>query len=208
MKDFSIPMALLDLVPVIFFAIAAIMLQRALYSKMSKGAFALFAAGTIDIIIVGFLKAIYKFLYAAGICDSQALCTLQFPAMSIGFLLAGIGLVAMLVHNQNEDKALCAALPVISGVPIFVSIMIVGLFCMTVVLSIIAFRLKKPLAIFFFVVSFVASLAMGYLSSKDFCASHMNWIAEVINICGQLSFLLGVILLKRAGLAKLIITHK
>ena len=45
MKEFSVGMALTDFVPVILFAIAAILLQRDLYAKMSKGAFALFAAG-------------------------------------------------------------------------------------------------------------------------------------------------------------------
>ena len=50
MKDYSVSMALVDFIPVILFAVAAVMLQRDLYFKMSKGAFALFAAGTIDII--------------------------------------------------------------------------------------------------------------------------------------------------------------
>ena len=45
MNDFSVGMALFDYIPVIFFAIGAIILLRDLYNKMSKGAFALFAAG-------------------------------------------------------------------------------------------------------------------------------------------------------------------
>ena len=60
MKDFSIPMALADCVPVFLFAAAAILLMRDLYNKMSKGAFALFAAGTIDVTCAGALKATYK----------------------------------------------------------------------------------------------------------------------------------------------------
>lgn len=40
-KHFSVPMALVDFIPVILFAIAGVLLQRALYNKMSKGAFAL-----------------------------------------------------------------------------------------------------------------------------------------------------------------------
>ncbi|MBQ3797974.1 MAG: hypothetical protein II842_17140 [Butyrivibrio sp.] len=47
MKNFTVPMAIVDFIPVLMFTIAAIMLQRDLYNKMSKGAFALFAAGTI-----------------------------------------------------------------------------------------------------------------------------------------------------------------
>ncbi len=96
MNDFSIAMALVDYIPVVFFAIAAVILLRDMYNKMSKGAFALFAAGTIDIICAGGLKATYKLLYAAGICDFQALDHLFFPMQSIGFLLAGIGMVAVL----------------------------------------------------------------------------------------------------------------
>lgn len=60
MNQFSVPMALVDFIPVILFAVSSIVLQRDLYNKMSKGAFALFAAGTIDIIAAGALKALYK----------------------------------------------------------------------------------------------------------------------------------------------------
>ena len=104
MKDFSISMALVDYVPVICFAVAAVILMRDLYNKMSKGAFALFAAGTIDITCAGALKATYKLLYAAGICDFEALNAMFFPVQSIGFLLAGIGMLAMLCHKQTKNS--------------------------------------------------------------------------------------------------------
>ena len=51
MKDFSVSMALVDYIPVLLFATAGVILMRDLYSKMSKGAFALFAAGVIDVTI-------------------------------------------------------------------------------------------------------------------------------------------------------------
>ena len=57
MNDFSVAMALVDYIPVLFFAVAGVILMRDLYSKMSKGAFALFAAGVIDVTIAGALKA-------------------------------------------------------------------------------------------------------------------------------------------------------
>ena len=44
---YSVPMALADFIPVLLFGAAAVLLQRDLYSKMVKGAYALFAAGTI-----------------------------------------------------------------------------------------------------------------------------------------------------------------
>lgn len=206
MKNFSISMGIIDFIPVILFSVAAIMLQRDLYNKMSKGAFALFAVGTIDIICAGVAKALYKILYATGICDFKALNDIFFPLQSIGFLLAGIGVVAMMVHKQGKDAALCAAAPpVFSGTAIFVSCMCLGLALMYIVLCVICIKLKKPLLIIVFVLSFLSSLAMGYLSSKDFTQSHMNWLAQGINILGQGLFLYGVIVMQKAGLTDLVL---
>lgn len=205
MKNFSIPMGIIDFIPVIFFTIAAIILQRELYNKMSKGAFALFAVGTIDIICAGIAKALYKLLYAAGICDFKVLSDIFFPVQSIGFLLAGIGILAMLLHRQKENAALSVVPPVFSGTVIFVSCMCIGLAMIYIALCIISVKLKKPLLIIVFVLSFLCSLTMGYLSSKDFAQSYMNWLAQVINIAGQGLFFYGVIVLHKAGLASLVL---
>ena len=200
--DFTIEMALVDYIPVICFAIGAIILMRDLYNKMSKGAFALFSAGTIMITLAGALKATWKLLYAAGVCNFEALNNMFFPTQSIGFLLAGIGILAMLVYNQGETK-LRSVPPVFSGTFVFVGLMVAGLGVMDTVLCILAVKLKKPWLIAIFVLSFVCSLGMGYLSSKDFTEAAMNWIAEGVNVVGQGSFLAGAYLLHKNGLADL-----
>ena len=110
MNDFSISMALVDFIPVILFAVAASILLRDLYAAMNKGTFALFSAGVIDVAIAGALKATWKLLYAAGACNFEALDAMFFPVQSIGFLLAGIGILNMLLH-KNSQKALMAAVP-------------------------------------------------------------------------------------------------
>ncbi|MBR3875506.1 MAG: hypothetical protein IKJ25_01865 [Clostridia bacterium] len=200
--DFTIGMALVDYIPVICFAIGAVILMRDLYNKMSKGAFALFAAGTIMITLAGALKATWKLLYAAGICNFEALNNMFFPTQSIGFLLAGVGILAMLVYNQEETK-LRSVPPVFSGTFVFVGLMVAGLGVMDTVLCIVSAKLKKPWLIALFVLSFVCSLCMGYLSSKDFTEAAMNWIAEGVNVVGQGSFLAGAYLLHKNGLAEL-----
>jgi hypothetical protein len=206
MKNYSVPMALVDFVPVMLFAVTAIILQRDLYNKMSKGAFALFAVGTVDIICAGVAKALYKLLYAAGICDFQPLNTMFFPLQSIGFLLAGIGIIAMICHRQTKDAALCfAAPPVFTGTFIFVSFMIVGLGLICGALAVVAVKMKKPALIILFVLSFFCYLSMGYLSAKDFTTSYMNWIAQGINLVATAMLFYGVIVLHKAGLAELII---
>ena len=201
MNDFSVSMALVDYIPVIFFAIAAVILQRDLYNKMSKGAFALFAAGTINVTCAGALKATWKLLYALDVCDFEALNAMFFPVQSIGFLLAGIGILAMLTHKQSKSTALAVAPPVFSGTFVFVGLMVAGLGIMDTVLCILAGKLKKPALITVFVISFVCSLCMGYLSSQDFAEASMNWIAEGVNVIGQGTLLLGVCLLHKYGLA-------
>ena len=202
MKDFSVSMALVDYVPVIFFGIAAVLLMRDLYNKMSKGAFALLAAGTINIFCAGGLKATYKLLYAAGVCDFEALNAMFFPVQSLGFLLAGIGMIALICHKQSKNSILTVVPPVFTGTFVFVGFMVVGLGLMDVGLCIISGKMKKPAAGVLFVLSFICSLCMGYLSSQDFAKASMNWIAEGVNVVGQGVFLAGVLLLHKSGLAE------
>lgn len=203
MNDFSISMALVDYIPVIFFVIAAVILLRDLYNKMSKGAFALFSAGVIDVTVAGALKATWKLLYAAGTCNFEALDHMFFPVQSIGFLLAGIGILAMLIHKQSKTALMAVAPPIVSGTFLFVGLMVAGLGIMDTVLCILSAKLKKPWLIALFALSFVCSLCMGYLSSQNFAEASMNWIAEGVNVVGQGTFLVGVVLLHKNGLAAL-----
>ena len=201
MNDFTISMALVDYIPVICFALASMILLRDLYNKMSKGAFALFAAGTIDVTCAGALKATWKLLYAAGACDFQALNAMFFPVQSIGFLLAGIGLIAMLCHKQSTTLGVATAPAVFSGTFVFVALMVAGLGMMDVALCILCVKMKKPKLMILFIVSFVCSLCMGYLSAQDFTEAAMNWIAEGVNVVGQGTMLAGAYLLHKNGLA-------
>ena len=208
MKEFSITMALIDFIPVILFSIGAITLQRELYNKMSKGAFAIFSAGTINVIFAGFTKALYKLLYAGNACDFQPLNNIFFPVQSIGFLLAGIGIMAMLYWNQGRNTLYAAAPPVFMGTFIFVGCMCFGLGMLYYGLCILSVKLRKPFLIISFVISFLLMLGMGYLSSKDFSQAYFNWIAQGINIIAQGLSLYGIVALKESGLATLDLNAK
>lgn len=201
MNDFSIAMALVDYIPVALFAAAAVLLLRDLYNKMNKGAYAAFAAGVVDVFCAGFLKASWKLLYAANICDFQALDSLFFPLQSIGFLLAGLGIAAMLAGRKKGGARLNVVAPAaFSGTFLFVGLMVAGLGCMDAGLCVLASRLKRKGTIAIFVLSFVCCLCMGYLSSRDFAQASMNWAAECVNIAGQGLLLWGVTVLHRSGL--------
>lgn len=201
---YSVPMAIVDFVPVVFFGAAALLLQKDLYNKMSKGAFAMFCAGTINVFMAGALKALYKLLHALTICDFQPLNNIFFPLQALGFLLAGIAMVCLLTRPQGREKTYAVGAPVLfTGTWIFVTLMVAGMLGMTGSLAVIAGKMKRKAVIFCFVLAFFFSLCMGYLSSRDFAQGYMNWIAEGVNILGQGMLFAGVYALHKAGLGEL-----
>ena len=214
MYHFSIPMALVDFLPVLFFGYAAALLQRDLYDKMRKSHFALFAAGTINIFAAGFLKATWKLLYAAGICDFQVLNSMFLPVQSIGFLLAGLGIALML--TTRKKVLLAAAPPVFSGSIVFIMMMVLGLGSICTCLSILAVKMKRKGAMVLFILAFLCSMGMGAMvlfilaflcsmgmgamSGQDATQAWVNWTEQSINCVGQVLLMLGVITLDKAGL--------
>ena len=201
-------MAFFDLVPVVLFLISAIRYQRDLYNKMSKGSFCLFAAGTIFVVVAGIFKAIYKILFYLNICDFASLNNCFFPMQTTGFVLAGSGILAMLVHPQGENKVysflslpllILAAPALYSGTMIFVVLMVLGVFVMDGCLIYIAIKKKVYAAIALLVVTLICTLGMGYLSTKPDLS---DWIKEIVNTIGQASFLISSIVLRKKGLSE------
>ena len=125
-----------------------------------------------------------------NICDFERLNQTFFPMQAIGFLLAGISIVALLFFPQRRDVLLAAGTPTFfGGTFVFVSMMVLGCFCFSGGLGVYAFRRKKVKAAVLFWAAFLFMMAMGYLSSRDFTKASMNWIAECVNLAGQLLLL-------------------
>lgn len=199
MHDFSVAMGLMDFVPVAFFAVTAVILLRDLYNKMFKGAYALLAAGTINVFTAGFCKALWKLLYAANICDFKALEEMFMPVNSIGLLFVGLSLIGMLLWKRKGAMLSVAPVPFVSSMP-FIMMMVVGLGGMCAALSVIAAKMKKGKVMILFIASFVCAMAMGYMSSQDSTLAWVNWAEQTINTVSQLCLMLGVIALHKAGL--------
>ena len=193
MKQFSVPMALVDYIPVVLFLLAAIKIKRNLKNRVNVVFFYMFTLGAGLIIAAGILKASYKLLYALNLGDYTWMSAQFFPSQSLGFLLAGLGLILAVLKPSNNK---------VYGIPTMalVGIMVLGLGAMDAGLCFIANKMKKRNALVMFIVSFFLSLMMGYLSSRDFDKAIMNWIAEVVNLCGQLLLYLGVKTLDEAGM--------
>lgn len=199
MYHFTVPMALMDFAPVIFFGITSVLLLRDLYSKMFKGAYALLAAGSVNVFLAGFCKALWKLLYAANICDFVALEEMFMPVNSLGLLFVGLSLIGMLCRKK-KGCVLSVAPPVFASSLPFIMMMVLGLGGLCAGLSVIAAKMKKAGAIGLFVLSFVCAMAMGYMSGQDSTQAWVNWAEQGINTVSQLCLMLGVIALHKAGL--------
>ena len=196
MYDFTVTMAIVDFIPVAFFAVAAVLMLRDFYDKLSKGGFALLAAGVINVFAAGFLKAVWKLLYAAGACDFHVLNTIFLPVQSLGFIMAGAALIMMLTKRKNAALML-AAPPVFKGSIIFLSMMVIGLGCMCAVLSTVSFKRAKKLAGVLFIMAFVSSMGMGYAGTLDPTLAWGNWFEQSINIVSQACLMVGMIIIHK-----------
>ena len=196
--NFTVPMALMDFVPVIFFGITAVLLLRDLYNKMSKTAYVLLASGSVNVFMAGFCKAAWKLLYALNVCDFVALEKMFMPVNSLGLLFVGIGLILMVCRKKS---AMLSVGPVvyISSMP-FIMMMVLGLGGMCAALSILSAKMKKGPVMVLFILSFVCAMAMGYMSSQDSTLGWVNWVEQSINTASQLCLMVGVILLHKANL--------
>ncbi len=206
----DILMGVFDLVPVVAFLIASIIFQRCLYNKMSKGAFALYSGGTIVVFVAGFFKALHKILYYAAGIEIEVFFTSFFFVQTMGFTLEAIGLIALLFHKQGANKAyafvgllpillLTASAVKVNPTMIFVVFMVLGVLVNTVSYSVMACKLNKKIILLPLIISFVFTLGMGYLSTKD---GMSDWVKEFVNTVGQGALLLSAWLLKKNGLAK------
>ena len=193
--DFTIEMALVDYIPVLFFAIAAVILMIDLRNKMGGLNHLIFSLGMISVTLAGACKATWKLIYAASMVNISILNEMFLPTQSVGFLLAGVGILAMLIAKKNRHYAVSPF--------VFIGMMVAGLGILDTGLCVLAGKLKKGGAVAIFILSFICSLCMGYLSSQDFTEAIWNWIAEGVNVVGQGTLLLGVVMLHKNGLKEL-----
>ena len=197
MNGITVTMALVDLIPVVLFFAAAVILQRDLYEKMVKGAFALLATGSVMVLLAGVFKALWKILYALNVCDYQLLDAAFFPMQGPGFLLVFLALAGMFTkyNRKRVNLSSVAAVPVFTSTMPFVILQIIGCAGMQWCLFALALKMKRRLAAVMFVVAFAFMLGMGYLSATFDDSSSMHWLAQCVNIVSQGALLWGTVLL-------------
>ena len=187
----TVPMALMDFIPVLLFGAAWVILYRDLKNKLDLCAGLLLPLGAVIVFLAGFLKATWKMQKALGVPAVELFNKMMFPTQSVGFLLMAVGMLA-LMYGKSKNK-------VRSLTMVWVMLTVLGNMGASAGLVYIARKVKKA-AIPLFILAFVFSMMMGYLSSRDFAQASMHWIAQSVNTVGQGLLFWGALLLRKAGL--------
>ena len=190
-------MALIDLIPVVIYFIASILMMKVFYLRMNAGQYAMFSAGTLMLSFAGIMKVIWKFLYALNIGDFVLLSQSFFPLQSMAFLLMFLGTAGMLIGKNGQRKFYSIApVPVVtSALPFYIATFwtTTGLFFCLVRFN---WRIGAKATGRFFMVSYIINMLQVYLGIKFDNSSNMHWIAQICNILSQTCLLIGAVRMK------------
>ena len=187
----TVPLALMDFVPVLLFGAAWVILYRDLKNKLNLCSGILLPLGAGLVFLAGFLKATWKMQKALGVPAVELFNKMMFPTQSVGFLLMAVGMLALMYGKRKSARSLTM---------VWVMLTVLGNLGTSAGLVWIASKVKKA-AVPLFIVAFVCSMMMGYLSSRDFAQASMHWIAQSVNTLGQALLLVGSLLVHKAGLS-------
>jgi len=188
----TIPMALMDFLPVLLFGAAWVILYRDLRNKLNLCSGLLLPLGAAVVLLAGFFKAVWKLQCALGVAPVELFNRGFFPSQSIGFVLLAVGMLS-LMYGKGKGQARSLTM-------VWVMLTVLGNLGMSAGLVYLARKVKKA-AIPLFILSFVFSMMMGYLSSRDFAQASMHWVAQSVNTVGQALLFIGALLLHKAGLS-------
>ena len=202
MNEINIPMALLDFVPVIFCGFTAAFLIGGFRKRMTAVQSAFFSAGAIMLVTGGFMKALWKLLFALGICDMTALTEQFFPNQAAAFLFLSVSTIGMLAKNKNLSGSRVysvAAVPVVASHLPFIIVMTWGLVAWYIGLVISAVKLKRRNAAVLIAIALVVMLTHSALGTKfDSAKGILHWIAESQNAVAQFLLMLGAWIMNKA----------
>ena len=104
----TVPMALMDFLPVLLFGAAWVILYRDLKNKLDLCSGILLPLGAVLVFAAGFGKAIWKLQTALGVAPVELFNRAFFPCQSVGFILLGQVLFfigSLLLHRAGlADK--------------------------------------------------------------------------------------------------------
>ena len=215
-EDYSLIMGIVDLLPVILFALAGCIIIKVMFNVLKKPFAVMLCSGVTLSLTAGLFKAIWKILLSLNICDFYPFNIMFMPTQSLGFVLMGVGLISLLFNKEKGNNAvaklsfiplliLAGAVPAkqVDGNIAFIAMLVIGEIMIAITMSYIAVKNKNWICLVLFIISFICLMVMGAmkpLSSKmDLSVTTANWIEESINIVAQATLLISCYLLNKKG---------
>jgi len=209
--EYTLPLALVDLLPVIFTAIGLIYIAR-MVSHISKAHGQVAYVGAVLTVAGGFFKAVWKLLIASsdGAIDINWMENGLFVWMAPGYTLL-LWSVWQTVRSVNNKKTMNAwIIPLVfiaimfagsfylyssnSASPawerVLLSVMVLATVITGMLLIIFGFRQKLPLAGWLFIVNLIGVFLLNGLARKDTQTIALQWVEEAINATAWLCFLI------------------
>ena len=216
-EDYSVLMGLMDLIPVILFAVSGCIIIKVMFNELRKPFAVMLCSGVTLSLTAGVFKAVWKILLALNICDFYPFDVMFMPTQALGFVLMGIGLVS-LFFQKKDDKAIAnvavwplmllvvlerVAVPTENGSIAFIAMLVIGDIAISTALCYLAIKNKNWISLVLFIVFCIGLIAMGAmkpLSTKlNMTVTVANWVEESINIVAQGCLLGGAILMNKKG---------
>ncbi len=209
--NYTLPLALVDFLPVLFTAIGLVNIAR-IVTHISQTHGRVAYAGAILTVAGGFLKAVWKLLMASsdGAIDIRWLDEGLFVWMAPGYVLL-LWAVWQVVRHVNHKPMRHASLVPLAFITlmlagsgylyaanptspawerVLLSVMVLATFATGILLIVFGFRQKLPLVGWLFIVNLVGIFLLNGLARMDEQTIALQWVEESINTVSWLCFAL------------------
>ena len=190
-EEYSIALALVDFIPTFLFPIGAYFFQKFFKKQNYIQSQILWIFGGFLIFIGGFFKAIWKLNMATTQNNILFLSDSLFVFQSVGFTCLLLG-TFLFIRSQSNKTKIPKSTPLTALAVWKIPFMALQtLTCIGTYGLLIHYGFKKEnkKGALFLIISVIIIFLMVGLSGSDMSIS-IQWIAELINTLGQLSFLL------------------
>jgi hypothetical protein len=185
-ETYSLGLALTDYIPNLAFLMGSLFLVRTVLLVRGKPCSRMCMAGSLLVFSGGLLKATWKLLYTLEIADIQWMSEIQFILLAPGFL--ALLVTAILLARTKSFAAPAVAFAILPWKIPLLAVMTISSLGAQGILAYLCFKRKIPVATALFVVAILCMLGMAGMASGKEQTVAIQWIEEIMNSVGQISF--------------------
>jgi hypothetical protein len=192
-ETYTLGLALTDFIPNLAFLLGSFFLVRTVLLVRGKPSSRMCMAGSLLVFSGGLLKATWKLVYTLQIADIQWMSQIQFILLAPGFL--ALLVTTILLARSGGIKIPAATLAIAPWKIPLLAVMTLSSLGAQGILTYISFKRKTPLAAALFILAVLCMLGMSGMASGSEQTVAVQWIEEIMNSIGQISFALACWLL-------------